>query len=151
MNTHVRDNLRATEYAVYTEFTSAVNVTSTNEAAPDTIVTAGAFTARAEPLDLIFYCPFAQTDNTAGATITLNLWEDGVDLGRIARIKESSSANPGSNTAPVYVRRRHTPTAASHTYSIRAWVSVATGVVTAGAGGAGVAMPGYIAAQYVPD
>jgi hypothetical protein len=46
--------------------------------------------------------------------------------------------------SPVVLRRRLTPSAAAHTYSVRAYVDAGTGTVVAGAGGIGVNVPGFI-------
>ena len=77
-----------------------------------------------------------------------NLWDDTTDLGRIAHI-----ANPaaGSLGLPLYGIRELTPTAATHTFRIRAWRVTANGTVTAGAGGVDPAyVPGFIRITRVP-
>ena len=46
---------------------------------------------------------------------------------------------------PMFLARQLTPSAAAHTYSIRAFLSAAgTYTFAAGAGGSGVTMPGFI-------
>jgi hypothetical protein len=44
----------------------------------------------------------------------------------------------------IMAKRRLTPSAASHTYSVRGWRATANITLTAGAGGSGVKVPGYI-------
>lgn len=125
----------------YNEFTSNVTVTATTEAGANTVVTATAFTSDATPVIIEFFAPsvllFA---GTAGA-INCVLFEDGSPIGVLA-YAENSAAD--AFQLPVLGRRRLTPTAASHTYSIRAHRNGGNGTIAAGAGGAGAYVPGYI-------
>lgn len=128
------------EYA-YNEFTGNVSVTATTEGAANTIVTASAVTFDGSTTVMIeFFSPLADT-GLSTAAITLVLFEDGVAVGQIAVEYGSGGAEL---QAPIRVARRRTPASGSRTYSVRAFMNVGTGSVHAGAGGAGVAVPGYI-------
>src|SRR5439155_1067359 len=65
-------------------------------------------------------------------------WLTNMDLGDIAT---------GQNSVPALLVRRLTPSAAAHTYSLRAFNSAAgaTALAGGGAGGSGNVMPGFIA------
>ena len=62
-----------------------------------------------------------------------------------------NSPASNSNNQPQNLRRRLTPSNASHTYSVRAFVSSGTGLIGAGAGGSGTAFPAFIRVwKFVP-
>jgi len=119
----------------YVEFTSPVSVTATVEASADTIVSAGAFTYDGSTTVLIeFYCPKVQFGNTWTRAV---LFDGSSAIGWMAEVRDTSPS--------VYAARQLTPSAASHTYSIRAYKDFATAATwTAGLGGAGAFMPGFI-------
>lgn len=118
----------------YAEFTANVNVTATTEATANTVVTAGAVTFDGATPVVI---EFVSIDAGRG-TSNLDLWlfDGSTSLG----LWDFTQAAHGF----VSLRRRLTPSAAAHTYSVRASVDAGTGVVSAGAGGAGVSLPGYV-------
>jgi hypothetical protein len=127
----------------YVEFTAGGSITATSEGSADTVVTAGAVTFDGSTEAIIeFSAPNARPD-TGAASRTLNVWlfEDGSSIGQLGLL--ASPAAGGAN-APLLLRRLLTPASGSRTYSIRATVNVGTGVITAGAGGAGNQVPGYI-------
>lgn len=127
--------------ASYTENTSGANITGT--ATPDVFLTAGAFTPDGtSAYRFEFSAGAIEPSNTAGRTLTIYLYEDGVQIGVLIQV-EAVSATATPRTA-CYGSRRFTPTNASHTYSIRAAVSAGTGVILAGAGGAGNFVPAYL-------
>lgn len=125
-----------------TEITSSTSVTATTEAGADTVVTAGAIAFDGSTVvDIEFYAPAARPAGTSGATLTVVLYDGSSSIGQLA-LHQSQAANNASR--PMFVSRRLTPSNASHTYSIRAFVSTGTGSVTGGAGGSTNFMPGYI-------
>lgn len=116
------------------EFTSAVNVTATTEATATTVVTSNALTFDGSTTIWVeFYSPYV----TKGSTFTRLYLYDGTSIGFIGHIDVTGGA-------PFHVKRKLTPSAAVHTYSIRGSVDAGTGVVQAGAGGVGAYMPGFI-------
>jgi len=127
----------------YVEFTSAVNPTATTEATADTVVTGGSVAYDGSTIVLIeFFAVNARPAIVNGANISLWLYDGSGSIGLFGFI--SASAALGGQNVPVRLACRLTPSNASHTYSIRASVSTGTGLVNAGAGGAGNPMPGYI-------
>ena len=123
----------------YAEFTSNVDCQTGTVGSPITIVTAPAFTADGTSSYTVeFYCVYYSV--AAGVTLEIDLWE-GSSLGMLA------ANNSAGNTPGGVLRRKLTPSAASHTYSIRGYVSAGAGIASAvaGAGGSGgTSLPGYI-------
>lgn len=128
----------------YNEFTSAVNVTATVEASANTIVTASAVTFDgATRVEIEYFCPDNQAPAAADSYIVFCLFDGSTSLGFIGFLM-NQGASGHVVRLPLRLSRFLTPSAAAHTYSVRAIVDSGTGVATPGAGGAGVRMPGYI-------
>lgn len=125
----------------YTEITAPVSVTATTEAAANTVISAPAVTFDGSPVLIQFFAPYATTHNVTNATIYAVLFEDGVSLGRLSILVSPAAA---TMYGPLNVVRRMVPSAGSHTYTIRAFVSTGTGSVVAGTGGAGLYVPAFI-------
>lgn len=124
----------------YVEFTSSVTANSVAEASATQVVSAGAFTFDGTAVDIEFFSP-GYVHGGSSSTHGINLWDSTTDLGRLydGTVVASTSDQTGA------LKRRLTPSAGSHTYNVRIWESAATNFVAlAGAGGAGVKMPGYI-------
>lgn len=127
----------------YIEFTANVSPTATTEATANTVVTGSPVTYDGVTVVMIeFFCVNARPDVANGASISFWLYDGSSSIGRIGFI--SASAALGGQNVPVRLARRLKPSAATHTYSIRASVSGGTGLVTGGAGGLGNTMPGFI-------
>lgn len=121
----------------YTAFTADVGCTATTEATANTVVTAAAFTAGGtESYWVEFFCPgYNQGNTTSGAVLYL----DGSSVGIAWTHGSSIDPQGGCN-----FRVRVTPAAGSRTYSVRGFVGVGTLTFTAGAGGSGAKVPGFI-------
>jgi hypothetical protein len=124
------------------EITSPVTVSATVEATPDDVVSSGAFTYLSTPVRIEFYAPRVDVGGTAGSWTILNLWDDTTELTRIAAVTHTAGTQVVE--VPVYAVRYLTPTAASHTYKIRAWRINSNGSVQAGGGAAGQFAPAGI-------
>jgi hypothetical protein len=135
-------NLAGTELD-YAQITSTVNVTATSEATADTVVT-GASVAYdgSTVVEIEFFAPWATADSTAGRDLRYWLYDGSSSIGFLGL--QQAPASGVAAWVPVVLKRRLTPSNASHTYGIRASVSAGTGVVTAGAGGSGTAVPAFI-------
>jgi hypothetical protein len=83
------------------------------------------------------YVPIGEI--TSGQSFILNLYDGTTDLGRIAVV----SGPGGTNDQTMYGVRFLTPSAASHTYHIRAWKSGGTAKIFDNAGGASVYLPAW--------
>lgn len=120
----------------YAQVTSGGNITATVEASADTIVTAGAITADGSTAIFVEWFLLGLASPSSQTTYLL-LFDGSTSLGYAGL--GTSGLNPS-----ISGRRRLTPTAGSHTYSIRGIVTSGTGTFTAGAGGAGNNIPSFI-------
>jgi hypothetical protein len=128
----------------YAEITATVNVVSTTEATGTLIVTAPAFTADgSSPVVVEFFSPALTSPAVAGGYLIVSLFEGATQIGRMGAVVPPTAANLA---VPAFTRRRFTPSAGSHTYSITAVVSGTTGTPSVGAGVSGTVgyMPAYI-------
>lgn len=123
----------------YAEFTSDKTTTATTAAGAATVIAGGAVTYDgATAVWVEFFAPYGI--NISGQLLNIELYDGASAVGTICSLGAA-----GVTDGPLVGRRRLTPSAASHTYTIKAWNSGAgTGTVKAGAGGAGVLYPGYI-------
>lgn len=143
-------NAWASRQLDYTEITSPVNVTATAEASGTTIITAaGVALDGSTQIEIEFFAPEMHGPTLATTFLLLFLFDDtgggAASIGEICRVH---IANSGSITSSLRVpatgKRILTPSAATHTYSVRGIVPSGTGVVNVGAGGSGALSPGFI-------
>lgn len=121
----------------YVEFTGTVSSTTATEAAPLDVVSAGSVTFDGTPVVVEFFCE--QIENVGAINNGFNLWEDATDRGRLFD-SNAQAVNTGGT-----FKRRYTPSAGAHTLKVRLWTSGAsTFQLSAGAGGVGARMPGFI-------
>ena len=137
-----RDGVRAStgvSSSAYVELTTSVTVNATVEATPNDVVSAGsvAFDGSTR-VRIECYFPRVGTGAVSAATV-LNLWDGATNLGRLGQPSAGAVVDE-----PFLAARYLTPSAASHEYKIRGWRTGADGHVTAGAGGAGDEIAGYI-------
>lgn len=127
----------------YAQVTSATNITATTEATANTIVTGAAVSYDGSTAVVIeFYSPSVRPDSAAaGRDIRICIYDGSSSIGQFGYAQGPTATNDAKS---MLVRARITPSNASHTYSIRAFVSAGTGVVSAGAGGNGAIYPAYV-------
>lgn len=130
----------------YNQITSGVSPTATSEATADTVVTASAVACDGASTILIEFWAFsARPRSDASGGMSFWLYDDaGGGAASIGRIGFLNYPATGADNKPVHLLRRLTPSAASHTFSIRASVSAGTGNIGAGAGGSGADGPAFI-------
>ncbi len=128
----------------YVETTSDTNITATTEAGATTVVSGSAITYDGStPVIIEFFSASVEIPATASASIVFCLYDGSSSIGLIDQFRHQNSASLSRRS--VVGRRRLTPSAASHTYSIRAFMSSAiTGIVYGGSGGSGNYVPAYI-------
>lgn len=125
----------------YTEITSNVSITSTTESSGTTIISPGALTFDGAPVLVTFNAVFTGP-SPAGAVTHFCLFEGSTEISRLASFLSVS----GQPILTAFAQYRFTPSAASHTYTVTAFVSSTTGspVVNAGPGGTAAVRPAFV-------
>ena len=119
----------------YKEVTSSQTSTATTAATATAQITGNAVTYDGStPVIIEFFAP-NESGSSNPHTNVYELYDGSTDLGQIA-----VAAGPLTSTA-IRGTRRLTPSAGSHTYSIRLWVGGGTGTTSAGVGGANTLFP----------
>jgi hypothetical protein len=119
----------------YVEFTAPFTVSSTSEAGAQTIVTAPSITFDGNQVVMISF--FSPDTSSGSGQILFSIFDGATSTGHAAKLDTS-------NNTPMYFARRMRPSAGAHIFSIRSWRSGGSSVVSAGAGGPGVQVPGYM-------
>lgn len=128
----------------YNEFTANVAITAVNPATANTVVTASAVTFDGATAVIIeFHAGRVDGSANAGNQCIFELYDGATDLG-IVGVPFINPAATTLSTGAFRASRRLTPSAGAHTFSVRAWASTGTASVSAGIGGAGTFLPGYI-------
>ena len=118
----------------YVQITSSVNITGTTSGSPTTGVTGNAITYDgATPIRFEFFSNSVAIGTT---NINVGFYEDGSYVSNLGVINTTYYI-------PWSASHRRTPTAGSHTGSIRAWVNAGTGSIGAGTG-SGSNAPAFI-------
>ena len=129
----------------YVEFTADVTINATTVGTANQVVSAGAVTYENVPHLIEFYCP---RYIPATGTTNVILRDGSTVLGTL------TVGVTGDNAGEYKLSRRLTPTAASHTYNVAAWVSASSGTMKAGTGGTAgdstTFLPGYIRVVRIP-
>lgn len=118
----------------YAENTAGLTVTPTTDATATAYITGNAVTYDGTTRVRVDFFA-ASSAITSGQLIVINLYDGSTDLGRVAAIDALSMS--------IILTRFLTPSAAAHTYSIRAWKTAGTATLTAGAGGTATYMPSW--------
>jgi hypothetical protein len=124
----------------YAAVTSDVTVSATSSATANTVVTAPAVVFDGNTVVMLEAFAYG-VEVPAGAQVLVDFYDGSSSIGIVGQFSFSGSA---TERAPLNGRLRLTPTAGSHTYSVRAWRTGSNGVVKADVGGAGTGVPGYI-------
>lgn len=126
----------------YVESTTPLSVTATSEGTAQTFISGGSVSYDGSTKICIeFFAPRIKPDANAGRYIVVIVLEDSTVLGQFALLRTPAA---GTDDKPVLVRRFRTPSAGSHAYTVKAWVSAGTGSIDVGAGGAGTDIPAYL-------
>lgn len=127
----------------YAEITTTVIPSATTEATAQVVVMGNAVVYDGvTPVFIEFYSPDARPDNAASQILNIWLYDGSSSIGRMLAVYAPAAA--AAVEGPIYSARRFVPSAASHTYSIRASVNAGTGAVGAGTGGGGAFIPAFI-------
>lgn len=129
----------------YTQITATANITDTAEATATALISPGALTFDGGLVLLEFFCSsvICPTQAVTNTTI-ITLFEGATEITRLANIRSDTTAT--TNRVPVCAKYRFTPTAASHTYKLCAFVTSTTGTpgLDAGSGGTNGNAPAFV-------
>jgi hypothetical protein len=136
------DAYLASRELAYAEITVSKSITAIPLASADVVVTAPALTFDGATTVMIEFCaPYMRGGTTY---LNLRLWDGATDLGQIGFV------DPTNKYATAAMKRRITPSAGSHTFSIRAVVDAGTGSVGADTGtGSATPQPAFIRIERV--
>lgn len=126
----------------YVEKTTTTSITATTEATANTVVTGNSVAYDGSTAVMIeFFSPSIATQATTNVFVTCWLYDGSSSIGMIGRVRTVAG---NAFTSALTGMRRLTPSAASHTYSIRAMTTSGTSSVEGGAGGTAANMPAFI-------
>lgn len=127
----------------YAQTTSVATISATTEATANTIVSGAAVSYDGSTVVLIeAFIPEIYTSTVVTEDLLVCLFDGSTSLGLLMDLRTNDA---GRTLWSGTLQRRLTPSAASHTYSIRAYVSSAnTGGAGGGAGGTGNLLPAFI-------
>lgn len=126
----------------YDQITASVSITGTTSAAPTTIISGSAHIFDGSPVLLDFSAMAIVTPNAAGVSLNIGLYEGSTLITILTFAVPTASANMW---VPFRSGFRFTPSAGSHTYSIKGWAASGSGAdISAGTGTAGSAAPAYL-------
>jgi hypothetical protein len=128
----------------YVQITSPVNITATTEGTANTIITGSAITYDGNtPVIIEAFFPYWQLPNNSDGQVWL--YDSGSSIGTMALASVITATGiTGTQRQHLRATRRLTPSAGSHTYSLRGTTSTGTGIAGAGAGGAATHPPAYL-------
>lgn len=128
----------------YVQATAAHNITATAAGAATTVLTAPALTLDgATPILIAGFFPAIACPTVAASATVIDLYDGGTIVGRFITITNPVATQLSITAVGEYAL---TPSAGSHTYSLRAWATSTSGTprIEAGAGGAGAYQPMFL-------
>lgn len=127
----------------YAEFTSSVTVSGTSTATANDVVSAGAIVFDGVTrVRFEFFAPAVSTAVTNLARVVICLFDSTTCLADLSQVGQGDGTRAVETS--LYLQRFLTPSAASHTYNIKAYRTVANATVGAGASGDDVFCAGYL-------
>lgn len=130
---------------LYTQITSTVNITGTTSAGATAVLSPGAITFDGSLVIMSVFCPFIRCDTAAiGDLFRVSIFEGSTEIGQLGRIRLSETG--GTHGGEFFAQYRFAPTAGSHTYEIRCYVTSTSGTPQfgAGAGGTDTPLPAFV-------
>lgn len=124
----------------YAQITADVSVSGTS-AAQTTVITGNAVTYDGTT-NIVIEIMLAGVLNGASDSVTLELWDGATSIGATAQFSTAGSAT--QIQVPVRFAKRLTPSAGSHTYTLKAYRGTANGTIKAGTGAAGAVVPSFM-------
>ena len=129
----------------YVAITSSSTTTATTEGTATTAITGTSIAYDGSTVILVeVVVPYlVLTATAAGQTHVVDLYDGATILGRI--MNQQSPAAAAMRSPGAYSAMRLTPTAASHQYIVKHWITAGTnGIIAAGVGGTGANLAAYL-------
>ena len=127
----------------YAEITSSVTISSTTAGSGTTIFSDLSFVSDGSPILVELFSPQARPSLSANASITVSLYLDGSEHTRTWARHRTAAGTNGDNH-PLHLSRRITPSAGSHTVSVKAYASTGSGSFGAGTGTSTTDAPAFL-------
>lgn len=125
----------------YDAITAPVTVSATVEASSDTVISCAAHTFDGAAVMVEFFATRVETGTSAGFVL-VSLWEGGTELGIIG-ITQLDPAS-GTSSTPFIGKYRFTPSAASHTYTVKAYRITSNATISADVAGTAKVVSAYV-------
>jgi len=126
----------------YAESNSNTTITSTTAGSGDTVISALTVVCDGSPIVVEFFAPQVRPQPSANCEMNISLYEDGVEETRQWGRFYNGAGN--FDNKPAQLTRRLTPSAGSHTYSVKAYVNSGSGSVGGGSSGGTGSAPCYL-------
>ena len=127
----------------YSQITSGVTISSTTAGSGTTIFPDLSFVSDGSPILVELFSPSARPSLSANASITVSLYLDGSEHTRGWGVHRTPAGTNGDNK-PLHLSRRITPSAGSHTVSVKAYASTGSGSFGAGTGTSTTDAPAFL-------
>ena len=127
----------------YAEITSSVTISSTTAGSGTTIFSDLSFVSDGSPILVELFSPQARPSLSADASITVSLYLDGSEQTRTWG-RHRTAAGTNGDSKPLNLSRRITPSAGSHTVSVKAYASTGSGSFGAGTGTSTTDAPAFL-------
>jgi hypothetical protein len=127
----------------YSEITSGVTISSTTAGSGTTIFSDLSFVSDGSPILVELFSPQARPSLSADASITVSLYLDGSEQTRTWG-RHRTAAGTNGDSKPLNLSRRITPSAGSHTVSVKAYASTGSGSFGAGTGTSTTDAPAFL-------
>lgn len=127
----------------YAEITADVTINQSTDALAVTVVNAPVIEYDGKLVLIEFFCEEAKPPDVDGGALTVTLWDDTTDLGRLWTVRTAAVMNGGTG---VHAARRLQPTRGYHAFKIKAFnaAGVGNGTIVAGPGTAGDELPAFV-------
>lgn len=124
----------------YVQNTSTVTVSSTSSTSPTTVIDGNSVTYDGSTRVKIEFWSYS-SGAASGGSLTVDLWDGSTDLGRLC-LSQPTGGGTGEVEIPLYGVRFLTPSAAAHTYHVKAFKSGSGACeIYSGAGGVNTGLP----------
>lgn len=129
----------------YVQITSSAAISATSQATATTLITGSAVTYDgATPIYIEAFASSIDYGTNYGATANIHAFLDGSVLSRLQSNQWAGAASTGPHDSVMYALHKYTPTAGSHTFSLRGHYTGNASNLNCGTGASGTAAPAFL-------